>query len=119
MQDGAEWLQGVVDVLRPDAVRILVSPHAIEHLTAAAQPVLGTATPELIAWLDQQAHTLKHATDVGFARVRTLSSKFVIPVQIDKFDPERLAKERQAGRSMLVAGTDGTNSIGDGATPTT
>jgi len=63
VQDGAEWLQGVVDTLRPDAVRILVSPHAIEHLTAAAQPVLGTATPELIAWLDQQAHTLKHATD--------------------------------------------------------
>ena len=63
VQDGAEWLQGLVDVLRPDAVRILDFPHAIEHLTAAAQPVLGTATPELNAWLDEQAHTLKHAAD--------------------------------------------------------
>ena len=41
VQDGAEWLQGLVDVLRPDAVRILDFPHAVEHLTAAAQPSLG------------------------------------------------------------------------------
>ena len=63
VQDGAEWEQGLVDLLRTDAVRILDFPHAIEHLTAAAQPVLGTATPELNAWLDEQAHTLKHAAD--------------------------------------------------------
>jgi hypothetical protein len=63
VQDGAEWLQGLVDVLRSDAVRILDFPHAVEHLTAAAQPSLGMGTPTLTAWLDQQAHTLKHAAD--------------------------------------------------------
>ncbi|MDP9227112.1 MAG: hypothetical protein M3P18_25350 [Actinomycetota bacterium] len=40
VQDEAEWLQGLVDVLLPDAVRILDFPHAVEHLTGAAQPVL-------------------------------------------------------------------------------
>jgi hypothetical protein len=45
VQDGAEWEQGLVDVLRPNAVRILDFPHAVEHLTAAAQPSLGIGTP--------------------------------------------------------------------------
>jgi hypothetical protein len=63
VQDGAEWLQGLVDVLRPDAVRILDFPHAVEHLTTAAQPMLGIGTPRVEAWLDEQAHTLKHAAD--------------------------------------------------------
>jgi len=79
VQDGAEWLQGLVDVLRPDAVRILDFPHAIEHLTAAAQPVLGSATPALQAWLDEQAHTLKHATD-GARQVLMGLAK--LPVQL-------------------------------------
>jgi hypothetical protein len=63
VQDGAEWEQGLVDVLRPDAVRILDFPHAVEHLAAAAEPIFGRATPELQAWLDQQAHRLKHTAD--------------------------------------------------------
>jgi hypothetical protein len=55
VQDGAEWEQGLVDVLRPDAVRILDFPHAVEHLAAAAELVFGKATPALKTWLDQQA----------------------------------------------------------------
>lgn len=37
--------------------------------------------------------SLKNAQDVGFARVKTLSSPFVVPTQIKKFDPELLINE--------------------------
>jgi hypothetical protein len=90
VQDGAEWLQGLVDVLRPDAVRILDFPHALEHLTAVAQSVLGIGTPELKAWLDEQAHTLKHAAD-GVRQVLMALAK--LPVQLAA-DPMAAAEAR-------------------------
>lgn len=37
--------------------------------------------------------SLKKAQDVGFARIKTLSSPFVIPVQINKFDPKELQQQ--------------------------
>ncbi len=82
VQDGAEWLQGLVDVLRPDAVRILDFPHALEHLTAAAQPVLGIGTPALRVWLDEQAHTLKHTAD-GVRQVLTAVSQLPVHLAVD------------------------------------
>jgi hypothetical protein len=90
VQDGAEWEQGLVDVLRADAVRILDFPYALEHLTAAAEPVLGKATPELKAWLDQQAHTFKHASD-GARQV--LSAVAQLPIQ-RAVDPTAAAEAR-------------------------
>lgn len=61
--DGALWCQGFIDWQRPDAVRVLDFPHALEHLAAAAQAAFGPGTPAMRAWLGEQAHRLRHGEE--------------------------------------------------------
>jgi hypothetical protein len=58
--DGATWLQEFIALHRPDAIRILDFPHAVEHLTQVAYARFGEASLGATAWLDQQCHELKH-----------------------------------------------------------
>lgn len=59
VMDGAVWLQGFLDHHRPDAVRVLDFPHAVEHLASAAQATFGAGTPATATWLDTQARDLR------------------------------------------------------------
>lgn len=60
VNDGAEWIQGFIDVQRHDAVRILDFSHAAGYVAQVGQAVLGEGTPEFKAWLDTTLHELKH-----------------------------------------------------------
>jgi hypothetical protein len=60
VNDGAEWIQGFIDVQRHDAVRILDFSHAASYVAQVGQAVLGEATAEFNAWLATTLHELKH-----------------------------------------------------------
>ena len=60
VQDGAEWLQGLVDYHRADAVRILDFAHAAEYLNEIGQLVLSAGGRLPARWLQGVLHRLKH-----------------------------------------------------------
>src|SRR6266852_3642704 len=66
VQDGAEWLQGLVDYHRADAVRILDFAHAAEYINEIGQVVRAAGGRLPTKWLDGVLHRLKHR---GPARV--------------------------------------------------
>ena len=57
VSDGAEWIQGFVDLHCPHAVRILDFAHAAEHVARIGQ----TVAPDDASWLAPRLHRLKHA----------------------------------------------------------
>jgi len=69
--DGAAWCQGFIDLHRPDAVRILDLPHAIEHLGRVAQAVFGPGTAAGSEWLGRQAHAVRHGDEDAVLTVLT------------------------------------------------
>jgi hypothetical protein len=60
VQDGAEWLPGVVDYHRADAVRILDFAHAAEHISEMGKAAIEAGSALGDDWLTQQLHALKH-----------------------------------------------------------
>jgi hypothetical protein len=66
VQDGAVWLQGLVDYHRADAVRILDFAHASEYINEIGQEVAAQGVGLPRRWLEGVLHRLKHE---GPARV--------------------------------------------------
>lgn len=60
MTDGAEWLQGCVDLHRPDAVRLLDVPHAAEHLKSLVEAFRQAGGSLPADGLERSVHELKH-----------------------------------------------------------
>jgi hypothetical protein len=60
VQDGAVWLQGLVDYHRADAVRILDFAHAAEYVNAIGQVVQAADGRLPVRWLEGVLHRLKH-----------------------------------------------------------
>src|SRR5947209_15738594 len=60
VQDGAEWLQGLVDYHRANAVRILDFAHAAEYVNEIGQAVQAAGGKLPGTWLEGVLHRLKH-----------------------------------------------------------
>ncbi len=60
VNDGADWEQKLVDLQRPDAVRILDFGHSAEHLAEVAQAIHGVGTAAAEEWLKAECHELRH-----------------------------------------------------------
>jgi hypothetical protein len=58
--DGADWLQGFLDLHRPDAVRILDFQHAAEHVSALVEALKQASVAVPADVVDRSLHILKH-----------------------------------------------------------
>lgn len=83
--DGAEWIQGFIDLHAPEAVRILDFPHAAEYVMAIGQ-TSGSDGPLLSAEaLAQHLHGLKHDGPAEvLARLRKLVDEQGAPDELAK-----------------------------------
>lgn len=65
--DGAEWIQGNLDLLAPRAIRVLDFPHAVEHLGVLATLVYGEGSGAAADWVATQRQALRaHGADALF-----------------------------------------------------
>lgn len=62
VNDGAEWIQGFIDVQRQDAIRILDFSHAAGYVAQVGEAVFGEGTAEFKTWLATTLHELQHAS---------------------------------------------------------
>jgi hypothetical protein len=62
VSDGAEWIQGFVNLHRPDALRILDVPYALGGAAQAGQAVYGKGRGRFTPWFAPQRQTLAYGS---------------------------------------------------------
>ena len=60
VNDGAEWIQGILDLHCPQAQRVLDFAHAAGYLATTATAAYGEGTAQAQDWFAAQRHTLHH-----------------------------------------------------------
>src|SRR6266702_834139 len=85
VQDGAEWLQGLVDYHRADAVRILDFAHAAEYINDIGQAVQAAGGRLPARWLEGVLHRLKHQAPARVLRhLSWLAARYPSPLMQEK-----------------------------------
>src|SRR5260370_14913945 len=85
VQDGAEWLQGLVDYHRADAVRILDFAHAAEYINEIGQAVQAGGGRLPTRWLEGVLHRLKHqGPKRGLTHLAWLAARYPSPLIQEK-----------------------------------
>ena len=85
VQDGAEWLQGLVDYHRADALRILDFAHAAEYISAIGQLVQAAGGRLPARWFQGVLHRLKHQGPARVLRhLRWLAARYPSPLMQEK-----------------------------------
>lgn len=91
VNDGAEWIQRVVDLHCPRAVRVLDFAHAAEYLAHAAREAFGEGTEAAQTWFMTQRHTLRHADPET-----VLTALRALPAGVQRDDACRYLAARRA-----------------------
>lgn len=82
VNDGAVWIQEVLDIQCPDAVRILDFPHAVEHLAQVAHSCWDAESDMAARWLETQvAALLDGQADTVLTALTTLGERVDLPAE--------------------------------------
>ena len=85
VQDGAEWLQGLVDYHRAHAVRILDFAHAAEYINDIGQAVQAAGGRLPAHWFEGLLHRLKHHGPARVLRhLSWLAARYPSPLMQEK-----------------------------------
>jgi hypothetical protein len=101
VNDGADWIQGFIDMNCPQAVRILDFSHAAEHLANAAAECWAAGSAEFKAWYEQQRAALAAgAVAQVIAAVRGLGESAALTGEVNYLSKRQAQMAYQSYRTQ-------------------